>query len=74
MAEFDARANLYSVVGSIVRGDKPSQDLLDAAGDALERQKARSGESIDEWAERLAADFNAPGALGSGFAPTGEGR
>jgi hypothetical protein len=60
MADFDARENLHSVVRSILAGDRPSRSLLDAAGDALERQKARSGESVDEWAERLAADFNAP--------------
>ena len=35
----------------------PSQELLDAATDALERLKSRSGESADEWAERLAPTF-----------------
>lgn len=69
MADFDAQANLYSVVRSILAGDRQSQELLDAAGDALECQKASSGESVDKWAERLAADFNAPGVLGSVIAP-----
>lgn len=35
----------------------PNQELLDAAADALERLRARSGESADEWAERLAPTF-----------------
>ncbi len=45
MAEFDARANLYNVVKSILAGDQPSQLLLDAADDVLERLKARSEET-----------------------------
>ena len=62
MAKFDARANLYSVVRSILAGDKPGQELLDdAAVDALERLKAREGESVELWTERLVFHvFDAP--------------
>ncbi len=41
MSEFDAQANLYNVVESILAGDKPSQELLDEGDRALERIKAR---------------------------------
>ena len=43
---FDAEDNLYRVVESILRGDRQSQELLDAGADALKRLKARSGEPI----------------------------
>ncbi len=41
--DFDARANLFSVVRSILAGDKPSQELLDEADRALEQTKAQDG-------------------------------
>ncbi len=56
-SSFDAKDNLYRVVQSILGGDEQSQELLDAAAGALERLRARSGESADEWAERLAPTF-----------------
>lgn len=34
-----------------------SQELLDAAAGAVERLRARRGESADEWAEKLAPTF-----------------
>ena len=54
---FDAKDNLYRVVQSILGGDEQIQELLDAAAGALERLRARGGESADEWAERLAPTF-----------------
>ena len=35
-AKFDARKNLFSVVESILAGDRPSQELTDAAVGALD--------------------------------------
>lgn len=57
MPKFDAQKNLYNIVESILEGAKPSQELLDEADYALKRLSARSGESIEEWAEKLAASF-----------------
>lgn len=56
-SRFDAKDNLYRVVESILGVDEQSQELLDAAAGALERLRARSGESADEWAKRLAPTF-----------------
>ncbi len=46
MDKFDARANLFSVVESILTGDKPSQELLNEADRALERINARQLGSV----------------------------
>ncbi len=54
---FESEDNLYRVVESILGGDEQNQELVDAAAGALERLRARSGESADEWAERLAPTF-----------------
>ncbi len=54
---FDARDNLYRIVESILGGDEQSQELLDAAADALERLRSRRGETADEWVARLAPTF-----------------
>lgn len=50
MVDFDAQGNLYNVVESILRGDKSSQELLNAADDALERLRANGavGEMKEE--------------------------
>ena len=37
---FSAKKNLQAVVDSIVRGDKPSPDLLDAARRAIKRMSS----------------------------------
>ncbi len=51
MDDFDARQNLFDVVASIVRGDKPSQELLDEAERALERQRQRGSVCKTEEAD-----------------------
>lgn len=56
-SRFDARANLHRVVESMTRGEERSPQLLDAAAGALERLRARKGESVDDWAEKLAPTF-----------------
>ena len=48
---FDARDNLYRVVESILRGDRQSQELLDAADDALERLKSRRRQIVQSGGE-----------------------
>lgn len=54
---FDAARNLDQVVQLIADGAEHSDALLYSAATAIQRQEARQGQLVDDWANELAETF-----------------